>query len=62
MYICEGFPVGFHFGGGVAPLLANDFGDFGVGEPGVLGDDGGLVVLPVEDECWILSVKDRLFS
>lgn len=54
--------MGFHFRGGVAPLLANNFGDFGVGEAGVLRDDGGLVVLAVEDKCWILSVKDRLCS
>jgi len=59
-YVCEGFPVGFHFRGGVAPLFADDFGDFGVGEAGVLGDDGGLVVLAVEDECWRVSVNDRL--
>jgi len=57
-YVCEGFPVGFHFRGGVAPLFADDFGDFGVGEAGVLGDDGGLVVLAVEDECWE-SVSQR---
>jgi len=52
--------VGFDFGGGVAPLFADDFGNFGVGEAGVLGDDGGLVVLAIEDEGWRLSVKDRL--
>lgn len=62
MYICERFPVGFHFRGGVAPLFADDLGDFGVGEAGVSGDDGGLVVLAVEDECWVLSVNDRLTS
>ncbi len=43
-------------------MFADDFGDFWVGEAGVLGDDGGLVVLAVEDECWILSVNDRLVS
>lgn len=52
--------MGFDFGGGVAPLFADDFGNFGVGEAGVLGDDGGLVVLAIEDEGWRLSVKDRL--
>lgn len=58
-YIGEGFPVGFHFRGGVPPLFADDFGDFGVGEAGILGDDGGLVVLAVEDEGWVLSVMER---
>lgn len=35
-----------------APLLADYFGDLRVGEAGVFGDDAGLVVLAVEDECY----------
>lgn len=43
------FLVQVRFG---APLLADDLGNFRVGETGVFGHDAGLVVLSVEDECY----------
>lgn len=48
----EELPLVFALLGLVAPLLADDFGDFRVGESGVLLDYLGLVVLAVKNEGW----------
>lgn len=52
-FLGELLPLFFVQVGFGAPFLADDFGDFRVGETRVVGDDAGLVVLAVEDECWL---------
>jgi len=46
----ESLPAALDFLGLVSPLLADDLGDLGVGEPRVLRDDPRLVVLAIKDE------------
>ena len=48
----EELPLVLALLGLVAPLLADDFGDFRVGKSGVLLDYLGLVVLAVKNEGW----------
>lgn len=47
MYLCQAFPLVLYFSRLLLPLFANDFGDFGVGKAGMLGDDVGLVMLAI---------------
>ena len=52
------FPVVFLFRRAVAPKITDDFGDFRVGEVRMGSDDGGLIMLAVENEGWIIDAKD----
>ena len=51
LFLGQGLPLLLAFLGFFAPLLADDFRDFGVGQARVGLDYCGLMVLAVEDEC-----------
>lgn len=53
----ESFPLVLHFDCLVAPLLADNLGDFRIGKAWVLGNDFALMMLAIKDECYDMSVK-----
>jgi hypothetical protein len=55
-FLSESFPLGLDLNCLIAPLFADDLGDFWVGEARILHDDFGLMMLAVEDECFVMSV------
>jgi hypothetical protein len=56
-FLSESFPLCLDLNCLIAPLFADDLGDLWVGEARILRDDFRLMVLAVEDECFVMSVS-----
>ena len=56
LFLSEGFPLCLDLNCLIAPLFADNLGDFRIGEARVLRDDFGLMMLTVEDESFVMSV------
>lgn len=61
-YVSKGFPVALDLFAGDSPLFADDFRDLGIGEAWVLCDDGGLIMLAVENKSWEWCVSQELIE